>query len=32
MEFIYSGGATCFDTEGLNNGGGFLILAIISKE
>ena len=31
IELIYSGGAVCFDTDGLNNGGGFLIFAIISR-
>ena len=30
IELIYSGGATCLDTEGRNNGGGFLIFAMIS--
>jgi hypothetical protein len=30
IELIYSGGAVCFDTEGLSNGGGFFIFAIIS--
>jgi hypothetical protein len=30
IELIYSGGAVCLDTEGLNNGGGFFIFAIIS--
>jgi hypothetical protein len=32
IELIYSGGATCLETDGLSNGGGFFILAIISKE
>ncbi len=30
IELIYSGGAVCLETDGLNNGGGFLIFAIIS--
>lgn len=30
IELIYSGGAVCFDTEGLSKGGGFLIFEMIS--
>lgn len=32
IELMYSGGATCFETEGRNRGGGFLIFAMISRK